>query len=130
MSKIRSKDTKPEIFVRHYIFERGIRFRKNVKDLPGTPDIAIKKYKLVLEVRGCFWHGHENCSDFRLPKSRTEFWGEKIGKNIKRDVQNCEKLVSLGYRLFVIWGCEIKSGNFHVLDQFISCYERRRKTPN
>ncbi len=130
MSKIRSKDTKPEIFVRHYIFDRGIRYRKNVKDLPGTPDIAIKKYKLVLEVRGCFWHGHENCSDFRLPKSRTEFWREKIGKNIKRDVQNCEKLVSLGYRLFVIWGCEIKSGNFYVLDQFISCYEHRRKTPN
>lgn len=127
MSKIRSKDTKPEIFVRHYIFERGIRFRKNVKDLPGTPDIAIKKYKLALEVRGCFWHGHENCKDFRLPKSRTEFWREKIGKNIERDVRNCERLKSLGYCLFVIWECEIRSGNFSVLDQFIACYHKKRE---
>ena len=78
MSKIRFKDTKPEIFVRRYIFKRGIRFRKNVKDLPGKPDIAIKKYKLALNVHGCFWHGHQNCKKFRLPKTNVEFWKTKI----------------------------------------------------
>ena len=120
MSKIRSKNTKPEIFVRRYIFERGIRFRKNVADLPGKPDIAIKKYKVALEVRGCFWHGHENCKDFRLPKSRIEFWREKIGKNIERDIRNQKKLINLGYLVFIVWECELDRKDYSSVDKFIS----------
>ena len=120
MSKIRSKNTKPEIFVRRYIFERGIRFRKNVTDLPGKPDIAIKKYKVALEVRGCFWHGLENCNDFRLPKSRIEFWREKIGKNIERDIRNQQKLINLGYLVFIVWECELDRKDYSSVDEFIS----------
>ena len=88
MAAIKGKDTKPEMIVRKYLFSRGLRFRVQVRKLPGNPDIVLPKYKTVIFVNGCFWHGHEGCKYFRLPKSNVEFWKEKIERNIARDVRN------------------------------------------
>ena len=88
MAVIKWKDTKPEMIVRKYLFSRGLRFRVQVRKLPGNPDIVLPKYKTVIFVNGCFWHGHEGCKYFRLPKSNVEFWKEKIERNIARDVRN------------------------------------------
>lgn len=120
MSKIRSQNTNPEMIVRRYIHRRGIRFRTNVIGLPGKPDIAIKKYKAALEVRGCFWHGHENCKNFRLPQTRKEFWRQKITKNIERDGRNQKKLKELGYKLFVVWECDLDQKVYRSIDEFVA----------
>lgn len=88
VAAIKGKDTKPEMIVRKYLFSRGLRFRVQVRKLPGTPDIVMPKYKTVIFVNGCFWHGHEGCKYFRLPKSNVEFWEEKIKRNIERDTRN------------------------------------------
>lgn len=109
MSRVRSKDTKIEIKVRHWLYQHGIKYRKNCMDIPGKPDIAIKKYKIAIFVHGCFWHGHEKCKYYRLPKSNYEYWQEKIEKNMKRDMDNQEKLSSMGWSVFFIWECQIKS---------------------
>ena len=93
MAKIRSKDTKPELLVRHYLYHRGYRYRKNVKGLPGTPDIVLKKYRVVIFVHGCFWHGHE--IDGTMPHTHTEFWRKKIEQNKDRDKRNKETLKGL-----------------------------------
>lgn len=88
MAAIKGKDTKPEIIMRKYLFSRGMRFRVQVRKLPGTPDIVLPKYKTVIFVNGCFWHGHEDCKYFRLPKSNVEFWKEKIKRNIELNTRN------------------------------------------
>ena len=111
MSRIRAKDTKPEIVVRKKLFEAGLRYRIHVRDLPGTPDIAIKKYKLVVDVRGCFWHGHGNCRFSSRPKSNKSFWLEKIDRNRQRDRGNLNELRKMGYRIFVVWECKTKEEN-------------------
>ena len=85
MSMIRSKDTKPEILVRRYLFHAGFRFRVNVRKLPGTPDIVLRKYKTAIFINGCFWHGHEGCPEFRPPRTRTEWWEQKLRRNKERD---------------------------------------------
>ena len=108
MSRIKAKDTKPEIVVRKKLFEAGLRYRIHVRDLPGTPDIAIKKYKLVVDVRGCFWHGHGNCRFSSRPKSNKSFWLEKIDRNRQRDRGNLNELRKMGYRIFVVWECKTK----------------------
>lgn len=108
MSKISGKDTKPEIKVRKYLFSKGFRYRKNVKDLPGKPDIVLPKYKAVIFVHGCFWHGHD-CPAGKLPKTNYEFWSKKIGENKNRDQRNYEKLKEDGWDVIVIWQCEIKN---------------------
>ena len=108
MSRIRSKDTKPEIVVRKKLFESGLRYRLYVRDLPGTPDIAIKKYKLVVDVRGCFWHGHGKCRFSSRPKSNKSYWVEKIDRNKQRDSTNLSKLKKMGYKVFVVWECKTK----------------------
>ncbi len=108
MAKIKSKDTKPEIILRQALHRDGLRFRNHRKDLPGKPDIAVEKYKLIIDVRGCFWHGHENCPDGHTPKSNIEFWINKLKNNKSRDKKNLEKLSNLGYEVFVFWECEIK----------------------
>ena len=108
MSRIRSKDTKPEIVVRKKLFESGLRYRIHVKDLPGTPDIAIKKYKIVVDVRGCFWHGHGKCKFSSKPKSNKSYWLEKIDRNKQRDRANLIELRKMGYRVFVVWECKTK----------------------
>jgi DNA mismatch endonuclease (patch repair protein) len=109
MSRIRNKDTKPEMLVRKFLFANGFRYRINDKKLPGKPDIVLPKYKTVIFVNGCFWHGHENCKYFKLPATRTEWWREKIEGNIKNDIKKHDQLREAGYRVVVIWSCEIKN---------------------
>ncbi len=108
MSRIRSINSKPEEMVRKYLFSKGLRYRKNIKTLPGKPDIVLKKYKTVVFVNGCFWHGHENCRYFVMPKSNTEYWEKKIRRNIERDVSVYKKLSELGWNVIIIWECELK----------------------
>lgn len=109
MAAIKGKDTNPELIVRKYLFSRGLRFRVQVRKLPGNPDIVLPKYKTVIFVNGCFWHGHEDCRYFRLPKSNVEFWKEKIERNVARDVRNEAELKALGWRIIRVWECEIKT---------------------
>ncbi len=109
MSQIKSKNTKPEEKVRLYLFSKGFRYRKNDKRLPGKPDIVLPKYKTVIFVNGCFWHHHENCKDAATPKDNAEFWKDKFDKNIERDTKNYAQLESLGFKVIVIWECEIKT---------------------
>lgn len=109
MSRIKNKNTKPEILVRKFLFANGFRFRLNDKKLPGKPDIVLAKYKVVIFVNGCFWHGHENCKYFKLPGTRTEWWKEKIEKNIENDLKKQSLLVDLGYKVIIVWECEIKN---------------------
>lgn len=108
MSRIKSSGTKPEELVRKYLFSRGLRYRKNVKDLPGRPDIVLSKYKTVVFVNGCFWHGHSGCKYFVMPKSNVEFWQEKISKTVMRDNETYEKLAELGWNVLLIWECQLK----------------------
>lgn len=109
MSQIKSKDTKPEEIVRKYLFKQGFRYRKNDKRLPGKPDIVLPKYKTVIFVNGCFWHKHEGCRYFVWPKSNTEFWKDKISKTVERDKKKKMELLNLGWKVKVIWECELKS---------------------
>ena len=108
MSRIRSKNTKPEEIVRKYLFSLGFRYRKNDARLPGKPDIVLTKYKTVIFVNGCFWHKHEGCKYFVWPKSNAEFWKTKIEKNVERDQQNYKLLKELGWKVVVVWECELK----------------------
>lgn len=106
MSKVNDKETKPEILVRKYLFSKGFRFRKNVKTLPGSPDIVLPKYKTVIFVHGCFWHGHV-CRKGRLPETNHEFWVDKIAKNQERDNRKISELKDLGWKIFIVWDCEL-----------------------
>lgn len=108
MSRIRAKDTKPELLVRKYLFSKGFRYRVNVKTLPGKPDIVLPKYKTVIFIHGCFWHGHEGCRYFVIPKTRTEWWTEKIQKNKERDQKERGALRQLGWNIITVWGCQLK----------------------
>lgn len=108
MSRIRSKNTKPEEMVRKFLFSKGFRYRKNDTRLPGKPDIVLPKYKTVVFVNGCFWHGHEGCRYFVWPKNNAEFWEEKITGNIQRDKYNHQLLASQGWRVIEIWECQLK----------------------
>lgn len=108
MSEIRSTGTKPEEIVRKYLFSKGLRYRKNVKILPGKPDIVFSKYKTVVFVNGCFWHGHQNCRYFVMPKSNTEYWESKIKSNITRDKTTYDSLSALGWNVLIVWECELK----------------------
>ena len=108
MSRIRGKDTKPEVAVRKHLFSQGFRYRKNVKKMAGCPDIVLAKYKTCIFVNGCFWHMHEGCRYFVWPKSNSEFWHNKIEANVIRDNRNYELLENDGWNVIVIWECEIK----------------------
>lgn len=123
MAAIKGKDTKPEMIVRKYLFSRGLRYRVQVKKLPGRPDIVMRKYKTVVFVDGCFWHGHEGCRYFRLPKSNVEFWRQKIERNKARDARNEAELEALGWRVLRVWECDIRpvAGRQEFLDRL---YER------
>lgn len=107
MSRIRSTETKPERLVRQYLFKNGFRFRKNVKNLLGKPDIVLQKYKTIIFVHGCFWHGHDNCIKFKLPKTKTKWWKNKISRNKTRDTLNCKKLKDIGWNIIIIYECEL-----------------------
>lgn len=106
MSKISGKNTKPEILVRKFLFSKGFRYRINVKTLPGKPDIVLPKYKTVIFINGCFWHGH-SCKKGKLPSSNIDFWKEKISNNKSRDDKNSDLLVKLGWKVIIIWQCEV-----------------------
>lgn len=108
MLQIKGKNTKPEEMVRKYLFAQGFRYRKNDKKLPGTPDIVLPKYKTVIFVNGCFWHGHAGCKYFVWPKSNPDFWKRKIETNISRDRKIIELLEERGWNVIVIWECELK----------------------
>ena len=108
MSRIKAKNTKPEELVRKYLFSKGFRYRKNDKRLPGTPDIVLPKYRTVIFVNGCFWHGHEGCKYFVWPKSNKEFWENKISTNIARDSKKICQIQEIGWKVVIIWECELK----------------------
>ena len=108
MSRIRSKDTKPERLVRKFLHKNGFRYRLHVKNLPGKPDIVLPKYKTVIFIHGCFWHGHEGCKYYVVPKTRTEWWLEKIGKNTGNDEKVEIQLIQQGWKIIKIWECSLK----------------------
>ena len=108
MSRIRGKDTKPEILVRKYLFARGLRFRKNDKRYPGCPDFLLPKYKTAVFVHGCFWHLHEGCKYAKMPKSNVEYWEEKLYRNRERDARNQAELKAMGWTVLTVWECELK----------------------
>lgn len=109
MSQIKGKDTKPELLVRKFLFANGFRYRLHDKKLPGKPDIVLAKYKTVIFVNGCFWHGHENCKYFVVPKTRTEWWLTKIKGNITNDKKKQLTLQEMGWKVLHVWECELKS---------------------
>ncbi len=117
MSRIRAKNTKPEIMVRRQLWARGFRFRLHGKGLAGKPDLLLPKWRAVVFVHGCFWHRHEGCPLFRLPKTRTEFWDAKLTANRQRDLAAVEELLRLGWRVAVVWECAIRLDPAATTDQ-------------
>ena len=111
MSRISGKNTKPEIVVRSLLHKMGYRFRLHRKDLPGNPDITLPKYKKIIFVHGCFWHGHPGCSRSKRPATNQKFWSEKLDKNIERDKVSVNALSQLGWEILTVWSCEVKDTN-------------------
>jgi DNA mismatch endonuclease (patch repair protein) len=111
MSRIRSKDTKPEMLVRKFLHKNGFRYRLHVKNMPGKPDIVLPKYKTVIFIHGCFWHGHDGCKYYVVPKTRTEWWLNKIGGNIINDTNSEAALKAAGWNVIKIWECELKKSS-------------------
>ncbi len=109
MSRIRSKDTKPEVLVRSLLHSLGYRFRKNVKTLPGKPDVVLKKHNAVIFVHGCFWHQHKGCRRSNMPKSNLDYWKPKLERNSERDKQHIKDLKKLGWKVLTIWECEVQN---------------------
>ncbi len=120
MSMIKGKDTKPEILARKYLFSHGFRYRKNVKELPGKPDVVLAKYKTCIFINGCFWHKHEDCRYFVWPKTNAEFWKNKIETNVIRDRNNYELLRAEGWNVIVIWECDLKKDLVQTMETVIS----------
>lgn len=125
MSHIRSQDTRPEILVRHELFRRGYRYRINVSKLPGKPDIVMPKYKTVIFINGCFWHGHDGCKHFVLPKTNADYWETKIHGNKQRDKESTWRLQQQGWKVIVIWECEIQKSQLpsiiDKIDSIVKC---------
>ncbi|MGM0608742.1 MAG: very short patch repair endonuclease [Candidatus Muiribacteriota bacterium] len=122
MSRIKGKDTKPELIVRKYLHSKGFRFRLHEKKLPGRPDIVLPKYKTTIHVHGCFWHGHEGCKHFVVPKNKHKWWAEKINRTIERDKENYLLLKKLGWKNILVWECELKNNNVDITLQ--NLYEK------
>jgi DNA mismatch endonuclease (patch repair protein) len=116
MSRIRSKDTKPEMLVRKFLFSRGFRYRLHDKKLPGKPDIVLCRFKTVIFVHGCFWHGHNGCRYFTIPKTRTEWWLSKITRNIENDNKSILALKNAGYQVITVWECDLKINALETLN--------------
>ncbi|MFN6088815.1 MAG: very short patch repair endonuclease [Cyclobacteriaceae bacterium] len=110
MSQIKGKDTKPEMLVRKFLFSKGFRYRLHVKNLPGKPDIVLPKYKTVIFVHGCFWHGHEGCKYFVVPNTRTDWWLNKININRTNDERSNSLLGKENWKIMILWECELKPG--------------------
>ncbi|WP_163380680.1 very short patch repair endonuclease [Cyclobacterium sp. SYSU L10401] len=111
MSRIKGKDTKPEMLVRKFLHAHGFRYKLHDKKLPGKPDIVLPKYNSIVLVHGCFWHGHEGCKYYVVPKTRTQWWLDKIAVNKRKDQENEKKLNASGWNVFIVFECELKSGN-------------------
>ena len=111
MSRIRGKATKPELLVRNWLWHHGYRYRLNVNSVPGKPDIVLRRYRTAIFVNGCFWHGHEECGKYSVPKSNTEFWVAKVTRNRERDQRNYKDLHYAGWHVIVIWECQLKKSN-------------------
>ncbi len=121
MSRIKSKNTKPELIVRKFLFAQGLRFRLHAKELPGKPDLVFPKYKTVVFVNGCFWHHHENCKFSKIPETRKDFWESKILRTTIKDQENWIELTNLGWRVIKIWECELKAGKRQItLENLVS----------
>ncbi len=108
MAAIHSKNTKPEMIVRRFLFAHGFRYRLNDPRLPGHPDIVLRKYATCVFVNGCFWHGHDGCGAFRMPKTNVDFWKNKISRNKERDARTIEQLKTLGWNCITVWECQLK----------------------
>lgn len=111
MSRIKSINTKPELLVRKFITELGLRYRVHVKDLPGKPDIVFRKRQKAIYVNGCFWHRHKNCKFSSVPKTNADFWTKKFDENVSRDERNHSAIHEMGWHFLVLWECEIKNSN-------------------
>lgn len=109
MSRIKGKDTKPEMLVRKFLFSKGLRYRLHDNKLPGKPDLVFPKYKKIVFIHGCFWHGHAGCKYFVIPKTRTAWWLNKINRNIEKDTQNIQKLIEDAWEVIIVWECDLKS---------------------
>ena len=120
MSQIKGKNTKPEMLVRKFLYSNGFRYRLNVKTLPGKPDIVLQKYKTIIFINGCFWHGHENCKYYVIPKTRTDWWVEKINNTKYRDSIAVKELTQLGWIVKIIWTCENRNNEFQSLNELIT----------
>jgi DNA mismatch endonuclease, patch repair protein len=121
MSQIKGKNTKPEMLVRKFLFSKGFRYRLHVKTLPGKPDIVLPKYKTVIFVHGCFWHGHEGCKYFVIPKTRTDWWLNKINANKRNDTKAVALLKKDHWKIITLWECELKPTTIHfALDKLCS----------
>lgn len=128
MSHIRSKDTKPEIKVRSYLFRQGFRFRKNVSELPGNPNIVLPKYSTVIFINGCFWHHHDGCKYAYIPKTRTEFWLGKFKRNVENDIRNQKILKDTGWKVIILWECTIKNDFNRAMESLIQeLYSSKKK---
>ena len=108
MAAIHSKDTKPELIVRKYLFAHGFRYRLNLNRLPGHPDIVLRKYRTCIFVNGCFWHGHTDCRYFRLPTTNRKFWTDKIARNRTRDIRDQKRLADMGWHCITVWECGLR----------------------
>jgi DNA mismatch endonuclease (patch repair protein) len=123
MAKIKAKDTKPEIKIRKALHALGFRYKLHDSKLPGKPDLVLTKYNAVIEVNGCFWHGHD-CPIFRLPKSRTDYWKNKINRNIERDYDNFKKLLNLEWRILIVWGCTMRGKKSLEFEKMITTIDK------
>ena len=119
MSRIRGKDTKIEVLVRKWLFKEGFRFRKNDKRYPGKPDVVLPKYMAVIFINGCFWHRHQYCKNASIPKTRTEFWTEKLEKNVLNDKKNYALLEEKGWKVIILWECELEKDLDGVMNRVV-----------
>ena len=127
MSHVRSKNTTPEKAVRNELWRRGYRYRLNDRRLPGTPDLVLPKYRAVIFINGCFWHGHKGCSKYVVPKSNVDFWKVKVAKNIERDLQNAQRLDILAWTIITVWECELTKKNLEATTNRIEADLRAAK---
>jgi DNA mismatch endonuclease, patch repair protein len=125
MAGIQGKNTKPELLVRKYLHSRGLRFRLHAKELPGKPDLVFPKYKAVVFVHGCFWHQHHGCKYATKPQNRAEFWSNKLSENVKRDSYQMAALEGLGWRVLVVWECELQDSNSRLESLLLDITQKR-----
>ncbi len=127
MSQIKNKNTKPELIVRKFLHSNGFRYRLHNKKLLGKPDIVLKKYNTVIFINGCFWHGHEGCKYFVIPKTRTQWWLDKINRNKEKDTKNIKVLLQKKWKVFVVWECELKTNTREQTLKYLICQIGKNK---